>query len=103
MKKVHYTFQARRDLNEIAERIAIANLDAAIRFCAAVENASAKLAEMPGMGPSRELNNPMLADLRSWPINAFRNYLIFYRPTGYGIEIVRILHGAQDIESIFGP
>jgi toxin ParE1/3/4 len=30
-----------------------------------------------------------------------KNYLIFYRPIEAGIEIVRILHGSQDIERVF--
>jgi toxin ParE1/3/4 len=29
------------------------------------------------------------------------NYLIFYRPLADGIEIVRVLHGARDIDSLF--
>ncbi|MBD2690580.1 type II toxin-antitoxin system RelE/ParE family toxin [Anabaena catenula] len=36
--------------------------------------------------------------LRSFPVKI---YLIFYRPIDQGIEIVRILHGSQDIERIF--
>lgn len=36
--------------------------------------------------------------LRSFPVKI---YLIFYRPIDEGIEIVRILHGSQDIETIF--
>jgi toxin ParE1/3/4 len=30
-----------------------------------------------------------------------KNYLIFYRPLDEGIEIMRILHGSQDIKTIF--
>ncbi|WP_375513189.1 type II toxin-antitoxin system RelE/ParE family toxin [uncultured Nostoc sp.] len=32
---------------------------------------------------------------------SLKNYLIFYRPIDEGIEIARILHGSQDIETIF--
>jgi hypothetical protein len=30
-----------------------------------------------------------------------RNYLIFYRPTDQGIEVVRVLHGARDLPPLF--
>ena len=33
----------------------------------------------------------------------FENFLIFYVPTKSGINIVRVLHGAQDLDRIFGP
>jgi toxin ParE1/3/4 len=31
----------------------------------------------------------------------FMNYLIFYRPIGGGIDVLRVLHGARDIDRIF--
>ena len=44
------------------------------------------------------LRDELAPFLRSFPV---KNYLIFYRPIDEGIEIVRILHGSQDIETIF--
>jgi toxin ParE1/3/4 len=35
-------------------------------------------------------------DLRSF---AVENFLIFYRPRSYGIEVVRVVHGRQDIKA----
>lgn len=35
---------------------------------------------------------------RSFPVG---NYIIFYRPTDRGSEIIRILHSARDIPNIF--
>lgn len=35
--------------------------------------------------------------LRSFPI---KKYVVFYFVTGNSVEIVRVLHGAQDIDSI---
>ncbi|AGY57701.1 type II toxin-antitoxin system RelE/ParE family toxin [Gloeobacter kilaueensis] len=40
----------------------------------------------------------LAAGLRSFPIN---RYVIFYLPISGGIEVVRILHGARDLEAIF--
>jgi toxin ParE1/3/4 len=36
--------------------------------------------------------------LRSLP---FRRYVIFYVPLGEGVDIVRVLHSARDIEALF--
>ncbi|MGH9942446.1 MAG: type II toxin-antitoxin system RelE/ParE family toxin [Pyrinomonadaceae bacterium] len=40
----------------------------------------------------------MLIILRSYSV---KNYLIFYQPFEDRIDILRVLHGARDIESIF--
>lgn len=34
---------------------------------------------------------------------AVGNYVIYYRPTQDALEIVRVLHGARDVEAIFRP
>jgi toxin ParE1/3/4 len=36
--------------------------------------------------------------MRGFPVG---NYVIFYRDTSEHIEIVRVLHGARDIENLF--
>jgi toxin ParE1/3/4 len=41
-----------------------------------------------------------LSTLRQWPIRGFENYLIFYLPTEAGIDVLRVLHGARDIDRI---
>jgi len=100
MSQARYRPRARLDLHEISEAIALDDLNAAIRFCLAVEDAAEKLARFPGMGAHRSSKNPQFTGLRSWPIKGFRKYLILYKPEEYGIEIVRIIHGARDIDSI---
>ena len=55
---------------------------------------------MPGMGEQRESTNPRLDGLRVWRIDGFPNHLIFYRPIEGGIEIIRVLHGARDIDAV---
>lgn len=44
--------------------------------------------------------NPKLSGMRMWLVKGFEKYLIFYRPFGNYIEIVRVLHSAQDRDSI---
>ena len=36
--------------------------------------------------------------MRSFP---FGRYVIFYMPIDEGIDVVRVLHGARDIDAIF--
>jgi len=92
---------AARDVDGIALYIAEDNPEAAHRFLNAVEIAYHTLAEMPRLGSSRDLGDRDLADLRVWPVPGFRKYLIFYRPTNNGIEVIRVLHGMRDYPTIF--
>jgi len=50
-------------------------------------------------GPSLGRRRPELSsDIRSLAIG---RYVVFYRPLSRGIEVIRVLHGSRDIESIF--
>lgn len=54
------------------------------------------LAENPGLGrPRPEFGHP---GLRSWRVEGFRKYLIFYRELSGKIQIWRVLHGTQDLQ-----
>jgi toxin ParE1/3/4 len=44
--------------------------------------------------------NPRLAGLRVGRVEGFEKHLIFYRPGDDGVEIIRVLHGARDIDSV---
>jgi toxin ParE1/3/4 len=72
----------------------------ALRFRAAIMSAVEQIGLMPGVGAPRETRNQLLSGLRMWVVPGFRNYLIFYLTPEKNIEIVRVLHGAQDIKSI---
>jgi toxin ParE1/3/4 len=92
---------ALRDLIEIADYIAgTKSLAAADRFTAAAEKTIERLAGMPGIGSRWGGDQPQLADVRFFPVSRYPNHLVFYRPLEDGIEVVRVLHGARDIESI---
>ena len=92
---------AKRDVARIACFIAEDSLDAAERFLESVEVSFVALARMPHMGATRRFRNPKFAAVRMWPIKGFENYLIFYRPLEPGIEVLRVVHGARDIEALF--
>ena len=92
MPQVTRTAQAEDDLVEILHSLAVLSPSAAERLRDEIDRAAALLAGSPRIGRQR----PELApDLRSRPVS--RRYLIFYRITDGGIEIVRVLHGARNI------
>ena len=87
--------EARADLLGIWLHIAHDNPDAADRLLSRLDRTAHRLAQFSALGRLR----PELApELRSM---AVENYLVFYRTTPDGIEIVRILHGAQDLPPLF--
>jgi toxin ParE1/3/4 len=99
--QIQKTPQAANDLIDIASYIAEDNLDAAERFLDAAEEAFALLASMPSMGRAVIFQSPAAQGIRVWRIQGFPRYLIFYRAVAHGIEIVRVLHAARDIERLF--
>jgi toxin ParE1/3/4 len=94
--------EVRRDLVELAEYISHDNLDAALRLLDAAERTFRFLAANREAGQLCHFSASESDGVRVWPIEGFRNYLVFYRPTDEGVEIWRVLHGARDIESLFG-
>src|SRR5437870_906365 len=90
--------KAKKDLDDLAFYIAQDSPKAGFRFLTAAEKAFEKLARMPHLGGIWENPNPDLGGIRVWPIRGFEKYLVFYRPVGEGIEIIRVLHGSREIE-----
>jgi toxin ParE1/3/4 len=87
--------RAAADLIEIWSYIAddsVANADA---FIDRLYEKLQVLGRQPGSGRRREELAP---GMHSFP---YGRYVIFYRALTDAIEIVRVLHGARDIESIF--
>ena len=100
-KHVIKTPDARRDLLDQAAFIAENSLEAAERFLDAAEATCELLAGMPLMGGMCNFQHPQTVGLRVWQIQGFKNHLIFYRPTDEGIDVVRVIHAARDIQGIF--
>jgi len=72
------------------------NPEAALRFLQAVDATVEKLALQPLKGRLRRFRGRDLKNIRSWRVDGFENYLIFYRFTGSRLEILRLKHGAMD-------
>jgi toxin ParE1/3/4 len=76
-------------------------VESATRFLRAAEETFLDLAAMPGMGVATSFDDSEDHDLRRWRIRSFENFLIFYCPIKDGIEVIRVLHGAREIERLF--
>jgi len=95
MKEPRITPQAEADLLEVWHYVAKGGEARADAFLDKVLEQCRQLAQFPRMGRTRYNLAP---NLRSFPVKKF---VIFYRPVDDTVEIVRILYGGRDIESIF--
>jgi toxin ParE1/3/4 len=60
------------------------------------------LAQQPEIGTTWETKKRALAGVRMWPVDGFERHFVFYRPIEGGIEVIRILHGARDLDRLLG-
>jgi toxin ParE1/3/4 len=95
MSEPRLTEQAEADLDDLWAYIAADNAAAADRLVDAVLEGSRTHVRFPNMGQSRDELRP---GIRSFVVSP---YVVFYRPVEGTIEVLRILHGARDIPSIF--
>lgn len=95
MNEPRITPLAEADLMEVWRYFAQGGESRADKVLDGILKQCRQLAQFPLMGRTRE---SLAANLRSFPV---KSYVIFYRPVNDTVEIVRILHGARDIESIF--
>ncbi len=95
--------QAAFDIIECANYLATDSLDTALRFLDAVEVTFAFVAKNPEIGPVCRFASKEAANVRYWQIKEFQRHLMFYVPlrTPIGIDVVRVLHGARDLEALF--
>lgn len=96
MNRLSFSPTARRDLGKILNDIARDRPKAAVAFVERIEQKCRMLAESPEMG---FLRDELAPGLRAWPV---AKYVIFYRETLDGIDIVRVVHGARDLDRLFG-
>lgn len=83
------------DYEDIWLYIARDNTPAADRLVESFEHHLEMLARMPSTG---KLEADLAPDLRSFPVGS---YLLYYLPMEDGIQLVRVLHGARDIDPDF--
>jgi toxin ParE1/3/4 len=88
------TRRAEQDLIDIWLWIAADSPSAADRLLARIDSTCRRLAEHPRLGPARP---DIAADARAFVVG---RYLVLYRLTDNGIEIVRVVHGARDLPAL---
>ncbi len=95
MKKFKVSRPAKNDLDEIWLYIAQDSIKVADRFIDYLTDRFPLLASSPRMGRRRE---DLAPGLRCHPV---KNYLVFYRLVKTRVEIVRVVHGARDLKTLF--
>jgi toxin ParE1/3/4 len=70
-------------------------------YFAAVDATCLRLVDHPKSGVLYDSGITRLKGLRRFPVEGFENYLVFYLPRQGGIDVVRVLHGARDIDNVF--
>ena len=97
---IRRTKQVAGEIIDIYGHIAARNRSAAERVFDEIESTIRFLAEWPGAETRWLSNDPRLADVRMMGLRKYRNYLIFYRVAGDAIEILRVVHGARDLDRV---
>jgi toxin ParE1/3/4 len=94
--RLKYTGPARQDLRKISAWIADENPLRAKTFAGELRAACRSVLNFPE-------SNQLLEMARSQTVRrkVYGNYLIFYRVKEQTVEILRILHGAQDYSDLF--
>ncbi len=93
--KFKRTAEAENDLLSIWRYIAEDNQQAATRLILSIDKKCGLLAENPKLGAARPDIAPEVRYL------TVGNYLILYRELSNSVEVVRVLHGARNLEAIF--
>jgi len=86
---------ASQDLDEISDYFVSRSVEAGERFVNGFEQKCKNLVNFPNMGRSYANVEP---SLRGVPLEG---YIILYRVIEHGIEIVRVVNGYRDLESLF--
>ena len=66
--------------------------DIARRFRAAVNEAVDAVTATPAAGAPRHIDNPRLTGMRTWRVNGFDDFQVYY------LGIIRVLEDREDVE-----
>ena len=95
MNTYSFSGEAIADLEVICDYIAQNNSDAAIKLFDAIRQKCKTIAQFPQMGKKYD----QLSDsLRGFIVD---DYIIFYYPRKDGIDVVQVVSGYRNLESLF--
>jgi toxin ParE1/3/4 len=95
MSSYSFADAAVKDLDDICEYIGQQNLKAVSKLFDAIRKKCKLVANFPNMGKSY---SKLANNLRGFVVE---DYVVFYYPREDGIDIVRIISGYRDLESLF--
>lgn len=95
MSNYLFTDAAVKDLDRICEYIARQNSRAASQLFDAIRKKCKLVADFPNMGKSY---SKIAVNLRGFVVE---DYIVFYYPRKDGIDIVRVINGYRDFETLF--
>ena len=70
------------------------------RFLVLAHETFSLLATQPEIGWNPKLRLPELYALRLFRVIGFRKILVLYRPHNHLVEILRVIHGSQNIQKL---
>ena len=82
-------------MDDIWFNIAMDNEINANKFLELIWSKFPLLASQPKMGVARD---DVVPGIRCF---SFQDYLIFYNPRPFGVEIIRVVHGARELGELF--
>jgi toxin ParE1/3/4 len=88
-------------LEEIVDYIAQDNAVAAEAVRQDLLDTAEEIGGQPGMGIRPRFSAPRFLGIRFLPSGRYPTYLLFYRELSDQVEVLRILHGARDLPSLF--
>jgi toxin ParE1/3/4 len=92
--RLRVTRLAQLDVDQIHDQIAVDKPSAALRWVQRTRKLFTFLAKNPGVGEARD-------EIRS-TVRSFThgNYVIFFRVESDALEIIRVVHGRRDVNSL---
>jgi toxin ParE1/3/4 len=95
MNRFRLSVRAETDIAEVRHYIAQDNVPAADRFVGDLFDLFQLLGRNPEIGQQRPNLRPNLRSI------SHGNYVVFFYPIKDGAEIVGVVHGARDIDTMF--
>lgn len=100
--KVFLRPRADRDIDEQALYIAAhSSVAMGQRFYDSIQATFNLLATHPSLGTKTHFQNIHLKDTRFFPVKSFEHHIVFYKHIPRGLEVIRVVHGARDMEHLF--
>jgi toxin ParE1/3/4 len=100
MKQLRRTKQVRDDLIAIYRHLHGHSPQAVERVLDSIERSIRSLQTAPGLGRRWDSPHLRLEGMRVLVVARYPNYLLFFRATDQAIEILRVIHGARELERI---